>query len=115
MIRSSAAFQEHFEALTAKAFAALGAGQILACELIAEDSQFVRLNAAKVRQAGQVQDATLRLKLFVQTTDGIRNGEASISLTGEESEDFSPKLLVIPYKSIGSCELFSEYHPDLPE
>ncbi len=88
MIRSSAAFQEHFDALTSKAFAALGAGQVLACELIAEDSQFVRLNAAKVRQAGQVQDATLRLKLFIQSPEGIRNGEASISLTGEETEDF---------------------------
>ncbi|MEN9722862.1 MAG: hypothetical protein RJB38_848 [Pseudomonadota bacterium] len=87
MNRSSAAFQEHFEALTAKAFASLEAGQILACELTAEDSQFVRLNAAKVRQAGQVQDATFRLKLLIQSADGIRSGESSISLTGEESED----------------------------
>ena len=87
MNRSVAAFQEHFEELCADAYAALKSAEILACEFIAEDSQFIRLNAAKVRQAGQVQDATVRLKLFLKAQDGVRCGESSLSLTGDSEAD----------------------------
>ncbi len=89
MNRSTAGFQEHFDTLVSKAFSALGTNELLSCELIAEDSQFVRLNAAQVRQAGQVQDASLRLKLFVKSGEGVRVAESQVSLTGEEAEDQS--------------------------
>ena len=49
----------------------------------AESSEFVRFNHAKVRQAGQVQQASLNLKLI---NDG-RHADLSITLGGEPALD----------------------------
>ena len=49
----------------------------------AESSEFVRFNHAKVRQAGQVQQASLNLKLI----EGGRHADLSITLAGEPELD----------------------------
>ncbi|MGE1174533.1 TldD/PmbA family protein [Pseudomonas sp. BW7P1] len=49
----------------------------------AESSAFVRFNHAKVRQAGQVQQATIGLKLI----DDGRHADLHITLSGEQSTD----------------------------
>ncbi|NDD92398.1 hypothetical protein EBZ37_09965, partial [bacterium] len=87
MNRPISAFQEHFESLASTAFKRLGQGEVLALSLFAEDSQFIRLNTAKVRQAGQVQDASLRARIFLKTEGGIRSLEGATSITGDPSED----------------------------
>ena len=49
----------------------------------AESSEFVRFNHAKVRQAGQVQQASLNLKLI----EGGRHADLSITLAGDPELD----------------------------
>ncbi|WMI99527.1 TldD/PmbA family protein [Pseudomonas chlororaphis subsp. aurantiaca] len=49
----------------------------------AESSQFIRFNHAKVRQAGQVQQASLGFKLI----DGGRHADLSITLSGDPQVD----------------------------
>ncbi|MBU6375361.1 MAG: Zn-dependent protease [Bdellovibrionales bacterium] len=95
MNRPISSFREHFESLVDVAFKTLSTAEVLACELIGEDSQFVRLNAAKVRQAGQVQDASLRMRLFLRRDEGVRSLENTFSLTGDWKSDESRLMAVI--------------------
>lgn len=75
------ALRHHFDILCTRAFRSLEAHEVLACELVAEDTQFIRFNAARVRQAGHVHDAALTLRLTVRGADGLRVGGTGLSLS----------------------------------
>lgn len=75
--------QHAFFALAEQLQDGLTGGEVLFATLGAEDSDFVRLNRNRVRQAGHVRSAVLGLQLV----DGERQAEASCDLTGEAAED----------------------------
>ena len=62
---------------------AIGAGERYVATLEAEDSDFVRMNRGKVRQAGRVEQRYLRLRLIA----GSRHAEHVLTLQGDPSAD----------------------------
>ncbi|MEX6502866.1 TldD/PmbA family protein [Pseudomonas zhanjiangensis] len=72
-----------FEALTEWLRGALAAGEDFCLGYSAESSEFIRFNQARVRQAGQVQQASLSLRLI---RDG-RHAELQLSLGATPEED----------------------------
>lgn len=74
---------EQFEALVQWLRAAIKAPEQFTLGYNAESSEFIRFNKAKVRQAGQVQQASLRLKLI---NEG-RHADVSITLGGNPAVD----------------------------
>lgn len=72
-------FQELFEALSD----GLRGTEVLTAEYAGEDSDFVRLNAGRVRQAGHVRQASVVLRLV----QGQRHASAECNLSGERDHD----------------------------
>lgn len=72
-----------FESLSDWLRGALADGEDFCLGYSAEDSTFIRFNQARVRQAGQVQQASLSLQLI---RDG-RHAELQLSLAGTPEED----------------------------
>ncbi|WP_060510754.1 TldD/PmbA family protein [Pseudomonas sp. NBRC 111124] len=72
-----------FEALVGDVRAALQAGEQFTLGYSAEQSQFVRFNHAKVRQAGEVSQASAQLRLI---HDG-RQAEQQVTLSGDAQVD----------------------------
>ncbi|MEA3274276.1 MAG: hypothetical protein U9Q81_03055, partial [Pseudomonadota bacterium] len=75
--------QAYFKELSDTLCSALQTGEVLLLNYQGEDSDFVRLNRNKVRQAGHVRQQTLYLNL-------IHNGRetsASLPLSGQLDDD----------------------------
>ncbi|TBW33101.1 TldD/PmbA family protein [Azotobacter chroococcum] len=77
--------REHFHALLDSLRPLLRAGEGFTLDYRAEDSEFVRFNRARVRQAGQVQQAYATLALYL----GERHARFELSLSGAAGEDRS--------------------------
>lgn len=75
--------REHFHALLDSLRPLLRAGEGFTLNYRAEDSEFVRFNRARVRQAGQVQQAYATLALYL----GERHARFELSLSGAAEED----------------------------
>jgi predicted Zn-dependent protease len=68
----------------------LGPGEHLTLDLRAEDSLFVRVTQAKVRQAGRAQVGELGLLLVVEGEGStLREASAAIGVTGEPAKDLA--------------------------
>jgi predicted Zn-dependent protease len=78
---------DHLDALAAHLDARRAPGEAWTCWLAAEQSGFVRLNRGRVRQPGDVRQATLSLRLI----QGRRHATADLSLAGELGQD-APRL-----------------------
>ncbi|KDP87869.1 Zn-dependent protease [Cupriavidus sp. SK-3] len=72
-----------FAALAEDVRAALGEGEAFTLWYSAEASEFIRFNRARVRQAGQVRQATASLKLVREG----RHADIGIALSGEPATD----------------------------
>ncbi len=75
--------RRHFEALVAHLENQMQAGEDFTLEYQAEASDFIRFNHARVRQAGQVQQAYATLALY----QGERHGEFELALSGVSEDD----------------------------
>ncbi|GAB7550446.1 TldD/PmbA family protein [Cupriavidus sp. 8B] len=75
--------QSLFAALAEDVRNALGEGEAFTLWYSAEESEFIRFNRARVRQAGQVRQATARLKLIRDE----RHANIGITLSGEPAAD----------------------------
>ncbi|WP_409313632.1 TldD/PmbA family protein [Pseudomonas putida] len=75
--------KQAFETLVGEVRTALQAGEQFTLGYSAEQSQFVRFNHAKVRQAGEVNQATVQLRLI---HDG-RQAEQQVTLSGDAQLD----------------------------
>ncbi|MCI0911943.1 TldD/PmbA family protein [Pseudomonas putida] len=75
--------KQAFETLVGDVRAALHAGEQFTLSYSAEQSQFVRFNHAKVRQAGEVSQASAQLRLI---RDG-RQAEQQVTLSGDAQRD----------------------------
>ena len=81
----SGAMQDYFYALSDALFGKLQADEQLLLGFSAEDSDFVRLNHNRIRQAGSVAQRSLSLDLI----QGKRHAQASIELAGEQALDMA--------------------------
>jgi len=70
--------RDYLDELVEWASARLSGNEVLLAHLSGEDSDFVRFNHARVRQAGTVSQRTISLDLI----DGRKHAEGSVSLTG---------------------------------
>jgi predicted Zn-dependent protease len=75
--------RDHFMALADALCHGLAAGEELYLRLDGEDSDFVRVSRARIRQAGTVAQQRLALALVV----GPRQAEATVDLGGDPAED----------------------------
>ena len=76
----------YYESL--KTFVFAGMTEHLTIQFQAETSQFIRINAAKVRQAGIVEDASLEFALVQGDTAGeLRKSTLTMTVTGQFAED----------------------------
>jgi predicted Zn-dependent protease len=118
----------YFEDLKTRTFAALKPGEHLFINLSAEQSQFVRINAARVRQIGTVEDAICELSLVLESGTGVlQKAQGSINLTGISYEDVeriqsllhrlreeAPQLPADPYAQLPK-DLGSSHHEETGE
>jgi len=77
--------QAYFKQLSEKLCAGDGAGEVLLLNYQGEDTDFVRLNKNRVRQAGHVRQQTLHLDLINKG----RETSASLPLTGQLDDDLA--------------------------
>ena len=75
--------QQQFEALVALLKAAIRPTEQFTLAYDAEASDFIRFNHGQVRQAGQVQQAILSLKLI----DDGRHANLEVTLSGDTDTD----------------------------
>jgi len=75
--------QDYFYSLSDKLFSRLEGEEQLLLGFSGEDSDFVRMNHNRIRQAGSVAQRSLSLDLI----SGKRHAQASIELTGEQARD----------------------------
>ncbi len=75
--------QEYFNTLADHATSRVRGAERLTCHFQGEESDFVRINGARYRQPGHVQQRTLSVRLI----DGQRHATEQISLSGRADED----------------------------
>jgi predicted Zn-dependent protease len=85
--------EAHFQQLSDRLIAQLDATEALSLELSGEQSQFLRFNNARVRQAGIVTDANLTLRLISDQ----RTAFASLPCTGDLGRDLPQALDELAY------------------
>ena len=113
--------QDYFYALGDKLFRALEGNEQLLLNFSGEDSDFVRLNRNRIRQAGRVAQRTLSLDLI----EGKRHAEAVVELSGDADQDMDQLAATLkkvrqqrallpedPYLNFSSDMHNSEYHHD---
>jgi predicted Zn-dependent protease len=75
--------KDYFQSLVTKVLATRKPGEHYYFSLSGEDSQFVRINAAKVRQLGTVSDSQLRVTLVLESSGGeLRDASRTCNLAG---------------------------------
>lgn len=89
-------------------------GEHLILELAAESSQFVRISGAKVRQAGLVDDADLRVTLVLQRPDGLRKASRTQTLSGDPATDRARALAMLAALRAEVAELPVDPYAELP-
>jgi predicted Zn-dependent protease len=113
--------QDYFYALGDALFKQLEGDEQLLLGFNGEDSDFVRLNHNKIRQAGSVAQRTLSLDLI----EGKRHAEAEVDLAGDSARDMEQLLAALkqcrqqraflpedPYLSFATEINTTEYHHD---
>jgi predicted Zn-dependent protease len=112
----------YFENLSHYLFKLLNSGESLFVSFAAEKTQFIRVNGAKIRQIGTVEEGVVELTLVHEALPGqLRKGIRSFTLTGLSYEDQTvakqlfeglraevPQLPVDPY-----AQLPKKFGPDL--
>ncbi len=77
--------QDYFYTLADRLMATLQSDEILTCSFEGEESDFVRLNHNRVRQAGHVQQRSMSLDLI----EGARHASGQLDLEGNLAQDLA--------------------------
>jgi predicted Zn-dependent protease len=85
MNRATIEWDRHFAALADEIIDKRQAGEEILCSLCAEQSDFIRFNAAKVRQIGSVQQGYLTLRLI----SGERSAYSTLTVSGSMAQDLA--------------------------
>lgn len=113
--------QEYFYSLCNALFKTLQSDEKLLLSFSAEDSDFIRLNHNKIRQAGSVEQRRISLDLI----EGKRHAESSANLCGDSEQDLKQLTAALiklreqrkflpedPYLNYSNDTHQSEYHHD---
>ena len=113
--------QEYFYTLSEMLFEKINADEQLLLSFEGEDSDFVRLNNNKIRQAGCVSQRSLCLDLI----EGKRHAQACVELAGDKDQDIKQLTETLdrlreqraflpddPYLSFATDINNTEYHHD---
>ena len=113
--------QDYFYRLAGALFDSLQGDEVLLLGFAGEDSDFVRLNHNRIRQAGHVAQRTLSLDLI----EGQRHAQASVELSGQMEQDQQRLASMLdslreqraflpedPYLHYATAINNSEYHHD---
>jgi len=113
--------QDYFYSLSDALFQKLAANEQLLLSFSGEDSDFVRLNHNKIRQAGHVAQRRISLDLI----EGKRHAEACVDLAGDSEQDLNQLVQTLnkirhqctfvpddPYLCFATDIHHSEYHHD---
>ena len=65
--------REYFERITAELFKNIKSNELLIVNFDAEESNFVRLNKAKIRQAGSVKQISMTLSLSYKDKRNLKS------------------------------------------
>ena len=82
---------EYFDKLNTSLFSLLNSGEILKTGMWGENSQFIRINGAKVRQTGIVNDLSYSLTLI----SNKRQVSYSLTITGVFETDKNKLVLIL--------------------
>ena len=77
--------ENQFKSLSKKLFSLLNKDEVLTASFTGEESQFIRINNAKIRQTGLVDDADIQLRMIANN----RTCSGSFTLSGDENIDLS--------------------------
>ncbi len=77
--------QDTFQRLADDMKGLLQGGEVYICNFASEDSDFIRFNQAKVRQAGHVTQQSVQVDLI----EGKRHAAGSIALSGDHEQDLT--------------------------
>lgn len=102
--------ETHFLEIARALDKSVGAGERYIASLDAEQSDFVRMNRGKVRQAGRVDQRYLRLRLV----NGARHAEHAMTLTGDASVDARAAVDALASLRSALPELADDPHLLLP-
>ena len=102
--------ENKFKSLSKKLFSQLKKDEILTVSFVGENSQFIRLNNAKVRQTGLVDDADIKLKMIANN----RTCSGSFTLSGDDGVDLSRGSSEIERMRLESKEILEDPYIVMP-
>ena len=102
--------ENKFKSLSKKLFSQLKKDEILTVSFVGENSQFIRLNNAKVRQTGLVDDADIKLKMIANN----RTCSGSFTLSGDDGVDLSRGTSEIERMRLESKEILEDPYIVMP-
>ena len=102
--------EDKFKSLSKKLFSQLKKDEILTVSFVGENSQFIRLNNAKVRQTGLVDDADIKLKMIANN----RTCSGSFTLSGDDGVDLSRGSSEIERMRLESKEILEDPYIVMP-
>ena len=89
--------REYFERITAELFKNIKSNELLIVNFDAEESNFVRLNKAKIRQAGSVKQISMTLSLSYKDK---RNLKSFVRLNGSYDRDIHTLIKTLNYLNL---------------
>ena len=110
-IAAPEAFESHFLAVVDALRGALQPGERYTAWYEAESSDFVRLNRAKVRQAGRVTQQSIALRLI----RGVRHAQHALTLSGDIGADVAETLASLAGLRAALPDLADDPHLLLPD
>ena len=102
--------ENKFKSLSKKLFSELKKDEILTVSCTGENSQFIRLNNAKIRQTGLVDDADIQLKMIANN----RTCTGSFTLSGDSVIDLSRGKSEIERMRLESKEILEDPYIVMP-
>ena len=102
--------ENKFKSLSKKLFSQLKKDEILTISFVGENSQFIRLNNAKIRQTGLVDDADIKLKMIANN----RTCSGSFTLSGDDGVDLSRGSSEVERMRLESKEILEDPYIVMP-
>ena len=102
--------ENKFKSISKTLFSLINSSEVLTVSFTGEESQFIRLNNAKIRQTGIVTDADIHIKMI---SNG-RTCSGSFTLSGNENVDVSRARFEIERMRIESNQVLEDPYLTMP-
>ena len=102
--------ENKFKSISKTLFSLINSSEVLTVSFTGEESQFIRLNNAKIRQTGIVTDADIHIKMI---SNG-RTCSGSFTLSGNENVDVSRARFEIERMRIESNQILEDPYLTMP-